>query len=217
MMTEAEYLEYDRTHDGKYEYVNGEVVAMSGVSDAHDRIQVNATVALATRLRGGPCRVRGAALRVRLDETGLYGYPDLTIVCGEPAFAATRPVTLLNPPGHRRGPERDHRGVRPRGQGRALPAPRVGRSDPAHRLPAPDGRAPAAQSGRDLDLVGAHERHGRRARARGPARRTAFGRKAPQTNDQPAPGAVGSGPITASAVEIRRRVARPVIGDRDKA
>jgi Uma2 family endonuclease len=97
MMTEAEYLEYDRTHEGKYEYVNGEVVARSGVSDAHDRIQINTTVALAARLRGGPCRVRGADLRVRLDETGLYGYPDLTIVCGEPAFAATRPVTLLNP------------------------------------------------------------------------------------------------------------------------
>ena len=86
-MTEAEYLEYDRSHDGKYEYVNGEVVAMAGVSDAHDRIQVNATVALANCLRGGPCRVRGADLRVRLDETGLYCYPDLTIVWGEPAFA----------------------------------------------------------------------------------------------------------------------------------
>ena len=97
MMAEAEYLEYDRTHDGKHEYVNGEVIAMSGVSDAHDRIQVNATVALATRLRGGPCRARGADLRIRLDETGLYCYPDLTIVHGEPAFAATRPVTLLNP------------------------------------------------------------------------------------------------------------------------
>ena len=80
-MTEAEYLEYDRTHDGKHEYVNGEVVAMSGVSDAHDRIQVNATVILANRLRGGPCRVRGSDLRIRLDETGLYAYPDLTIVC----------------------------------------------------------------------------------------------------------------------------------------
>jgi Uma2 family endonuclease len=34
---------------------------------------------------------------VRLDETGLYCYPDLTIVCGEPAFAATRPVSLLSP------------------------------------------------------------------------------------------------------------------------
>lgn len=97
MMTEAEYLDYDRTHDGKYEYVNGEVVAMSGVSDAHDRIQVNTTVALANRLRGGSCRVRGPDLRVRLDETGLYCYPDLTVVCGEPAFASTRPVTLLNP------------------------------------------------------------------------------------------------------------------------
>jgi len=97
MMTEAEYLEYDRTHEGKHEYVNGEVVAMSGVSDAHDRIQVNTTLALGTRFRGGPCRVRGADLRVRLDETGLYCYPDLTVVCGEPAFASTRPVTLLNP------------------------------------------------------------------------------------------------------------------------
>jgi Uma2 family endonuclease len=96
-MTEAEYLEYDRTHDGKHELVNGEVLAMSGVSDAHDRIEVNAITALATRLANGPCRVRGSNLRVRLDETGLYCYPDLTVVCGDPAFAPTRPVTLLNP------------------------------------------------------------------------------------------------------------------------
>ncbi len=41
--------------------------------------------------------MRNADLRVRLDETGLYCYPDLTIVCGEPVFAPTRPVTLLNP------------------------------------------------------------------------------------------------------------------------
>jgi Uma2 family endonuclease len=96
-MTEADYLAYERTHAGKHEYVSGEVVAMEGVSDAHDRLQVNATVALANRLRGGPCRVRGADLRVRLDETGLYCYPDLTIVCGDAAFAPTQPVTLLNP------------------------------------------------------------------------------------------------------------------------
>lgn len=96
-MTEEEYLAYDGSHDGKHEYVSGEVIAMSGVSDAHDRVQVNAVVALANRLRGGPCRVRGSDLRVRLDETGLYCYPDLTVVCGDPEFAATQPVTLLNP------------------------------------------------------------------------------------------------------------------------
>jgi Uma2 family endonuclease len=97
MMSEDAYLEYDRTHEGKHELVNGEVIAMSGASDAHDRIQVHSIVAFSTRLRGGPCRVRGSDLRVRVDEAGLYCYPDLTIVCGEPEFMPTRPVTLLNP------------------------------------------------------------------------------------------------------------------------
>lgn len=96
-MSEAEYLEYDRTHEGKHERVDGEVVAMSGVSDAHDRIEINTIGALTARLGRGPCRVRGSNLRVRLDESGFYCYPDLTIVCGEPKFAPTRPVTLLNP------------------------------------------------------------------------------------------------------------------------
>ena len=97
LMTEAEYLEYDRSHDGKHELVNGEVVAMSGVSLAHDRLQVNSILALGRRLGDGPCQVHSSDLRMRLDETGLYCYPDLTIVCGEPMFAPTRPVTLLNP------------------------------------------------------------------------------------------------------------------------
>ena len=30
-MTEEEYLEYDRTHDGKREFVNGELIDMAGV------------------------------------------------------------------------------------------------------------------------------------------------------------------------------------------
>ena len=97
LMTEAEYLEYDRTHTGKHEHINGEVVAMSGVSNAHNRIQVNSLLALGGRLGDGPCQVNVSDLRVRLDETGLYCYPDLTIVGGEPTFAPTRPVTLLNP------------------------------------------------------------------------------------------------------------------------
>src|SRR5687767_5522164 len=51
-MTEAEYLAYDREHEGKFEFVNGEVIAMSGVTHAHDVIQVNLIVALSNRLRG---------------------------------------------------------------------------------------------------------------------------------------------------------------------
>lgn len=96
-MTEPEYLAYDLAHEGKYELVNGEVLAMTGVTPEHDLVQVNLVVALSNRLRGTDCRVRGSDLRVRLDETGLYSYPDLTVVCGTAEFAQTRPETLLNP------------------------------------------------------------------------------------------------------------------------
>jgi len=36
--TEAEYLELDATHEGRHEYVNGEIVAMAGASFAHLRL-----------------------------------------------------------------------------------------------------------------------------------------------------------------------------------
>jgi Uma2 family endonuclease len=96
-MSEAEYLEYDRTHDGKHERVGGEVFAMSGVSPAHNRIEVNTIVALGSRLRGAPCQVNGSNLRVRLDDNDGYCYPDVSIVCGKAEFAPARPPTLLNP------------------------------------------------------------------------------------------------------------------------
>ena len=96
-MTELEYLAWDASHEGKFEFVNGEVLAMAGVTPEHDTVTINLVVLLSNALRGTPCRVRGSDLRVRLDETGLYAYPDLTVVCGPPAFAPTAPETLLNP------------------------------------------------------------------------------------------------------------------------
>lgn len=96
-MTESEYLEYDRDHDGKREFVNGGMIAVAGASEAHDRIVMNLTLAVGLRLRGRPCRAHTADMRVLVDETGLYAYPDLSVVCGEPELAPTRPPSLKNP------------------------------------------------------------------------------------------------------------------------
>lgn len=96
-MSEAEYLAHDLAHDEKHEFVNGEVLAMAGADPAHDRAVVNLILALGSRLRGGPCVVHSADLRVHLDETGLYAYPDVTVLCGPPRFADTRPRSLRNP------------------------------------------------------------------------------------------------------------------------
>jgi Uma2 family endonuclease len=97
-VTEAEYLEADLADERKLEFVNGEIVAMAGVTDAHCRVQGNVQFAFESQLRGRtPCRVRGPDMRVRIDETGMYAYPDLTVVCGKAEFAPTTPESLLNP------------------------------------------------------------------------------------------------------------------------
>ena len=96
-MSEAEYLKYEATHEGKHEFVNGELVAMSGATVQHATIQMNLARMLGTSLRGSPCRAFGPDLRVLLDETGLWCYPDLIIVCGPLDLAPTRPETLKNP------------------------------------------------------------------------------------------------------------------------
>jgi Uma2 family endonuclease len=96
-MSEAEYLAWEAEQEGKHEWVNGEVVAMAGASARHSTIQANFLSGLVTRLRGRNCRAHGSDLRVRIAETGLYAYPDVTVVCGPPEYAPTRPESLLNP------------------------------------------------------------------------------------------------------------------------
>lgn len=96
-MTEPEYLAFDLATAGKHEYVNGEVITMAGASLAHLTIHTNLTGLLFAALRGRPCRALGSDARVRIDETGLYAYPDLTVYCGPAELAPTNPPSLLNP------------------------------------------------------------------------------------------------------------------------
>lgn len=96
-MSEAEYLAWDLAHPEKHEFVNGDVVAMAGADPRHSALTMRLGAALGSRLRGRPCLVHASDLRVRVDETGLYAYPDLVVVCGPHELADTKPRTLLNP------------------------------------------------------------------------------------------------------------------------
>src|SRR5205807_4146795 len=96
-LTAAEYLEIERAAETKHEFFNGEMVAMAGASPEHVLITANITGALWAQLRRGPCRVYSVDLRVKVNDTGLYTYPDVVVVCGEPQFEAPRRDTLLNP------------------------------------------------------------------------------------------------------------------------
>jgi Uma2 family endonuclease len=96
-ITSDEYLEKERIAKTKSEYFNGEIFAMSGASYAHNVIATNLLSELRNQLRGGPCRPVGSDMRVQIKETGLYTYPDVVVVCGEPKLANEQFDVLLNP------------------------------------------------------------------------------------------------------------------------
>jgi Uma2 family endonuclease len=95
--TTAEYLSLERTSDVRHEFVDGQIVAMSGGSIWHAIICDNMLVRLTSRLEGSGCKPFSASLRVKIQATGNYTYPDLSIVCGERQMEDGRNDTLLNP------------------------------------------------------------------------------------------------------------------------
>lgn len=96
-MTETEYLAFERASERRHEFCAGEIFAMTGASEAHNLIAANVLVSLRNQLRGRPCRVYIADMRLKVTATGLYTYPDISVVCGEARFADDAFDTLLNP------------------------------------------------------------------------------------------------------------------------
>ncbi len=95
-MTVEEYLAFTETATERHEFLDGEVYAMSGGTDAHDALSVAVSAELRAALAGKPCEARGPNLRVKSVVTGLYTYADALVVCG-PKFEDSRRTTLLNP------------------------------------------------------------------------------------------------------------------------
>lgn len=96
-LTPEEYLTLEREAEYKSEYFAGEVFATAGASARHVLIVTNVVRELGTQLRRRPCTVYASDLRVRVSATGLYTYPDVVVVCGEPQWADDQRDTLLNP------------------------------------------------------------------------------------------------------------------------
>ena len=95
--TSAEYLAMETVADYKSEYYNGEIFAMSGGTADHSLIAVNLTIALGTRLAATPCRVFNSDMRLNVERSGLYTYPDVMVICGKIEFVKRRDDTVTNP------------------------------------------------------------------------------------------------------------------------
>jgi len=96
-VTADDYLELERKAEVKSEYLNGEIVPMPGVTREHNLISLNIATELRVQLADRPCEVYGIDMRVKVSPTGLYTYPDIVAVCGEPKFEQRNVDSLLNP------------------------------------------------------------------------------------------------------------------------
>jgi Uma2 family endonuclease len=92
-----EYLSHERTSVVKHEYFAGDVFALAGGSQRHNLIAANTLGSLYTQLRKKACIVYPSDMRIKVPATGLYTYPDITIVCGQHLFDDEHRDTISNP------------------------------------------------------------------------------------------------------------------------
>jgi Uma2 family endonuclease len=78
-----EYLAAEETSPTKHEYIDGDVYAMAGASDAHVTISLNCASLLKAHLRGTGCRVFMSDMKARLNRSNRFFYPDVMVTCDE--------------------------------------------------------------------------------------------------------------------------------------
>jgi Uma2 family endonuclease len=96
-MSFADYVAAEAKSEIKHEWLNGEVRAMSGGTPEHSALAMALGRQLGNALEGRPCRVFSSDLRIRVLETGLSTYPDLSVVCGKLEVDAEDANSVVNP------------------------------------------------------------------------------------------------------------------------
>jgi Uma2 family endonuclease len=99
LFTIAEYLQLEEKAVDRHEFHDGEILAMSGGTYGHSRINAQAMIALGNRLKGKACHPLDSNMRVRIPGRRNYIYPDISVVCGKPKFDPDDPkrTTIINP------------------------------------------------------------------------------------------------------------------------
>ncbi|MGO9464789.1 MAG: Uma2 family endonuclease [Isosphaeraceae bacterium] len=92
-----EYLALERKAGFRSEYHDGFITAVASTSREHSLIALNVGGEISSQLKERPCEAYLSDMRVYIDRTGLYTYPDVVVVCGEPRFEDDEVDTLLNP------------------------------------------------------------------------------------------------------------------------
>lgn len=92
-----EYLNGEQEAEVRHEYVDGQVFAQAGASDAHNLIAGNVFALLWQHTRTTACRVYQSDMKVRVHNVTFY-YPDVMVVCESAAdevYFKRRPCLIV--------------------------------------------------------------------------------------------------------------------------
>jgi Uma2 family endonuclease len=92
-----DYLEGEKVSPIRHEYFHGEVFAMAGASDNHNRIARNFVNILSNHLKDSPCEPFFNDIKIRVTPN-VYYYPDILVTCEttpENPYFRNNPVLII--------------------------------------------------------------------------------------------------------------------------
>ncbi len=90
-----DYLAGEALSPIRHEYVAGEVLAMAGATEEYATIALNLAALLRAQVRGGPCRVYIADMKLRVEDADDFFYPNVLVTCD--ARDAAEPLAKRHP------------------------------------------------------------------------------------------------------------------------
>ena len=95
--TPEEYIDIEVNSEERHEYINGEIILMTGGTPNHNQIALNLSGALNFALKRQPYRVFVTDQRLWITRKRIYTYPDVMVVQGDLQLQEGRRDTITNP------------------------------------------------------------------------------------------------------------------------
>ncbi len=95
--TIAEYLEIEDQADIRNEYINGEIIPMTGGTTNHNEIITNLCLILKPPLRKQQNKLYMENVRLWIPSAEIFTYPDVMVTAGEPQYYKETKTTVTNP------------------------------------------------------------------------------------------------------------------------
>jgi Uma2 family endonuclease len=92
-----DYLQQEEQAEYKSEYLDGQIVPMTGGTTNHNQIAVNLATELNFAFKKLDHRVYLGDVRLWIPERRIFTYPDVMVIQGNPLYFENRRDTILNP------------------------------------------------------------------------------------------------------------------------